>query len=368
MILLNDYLQEGGQAEMPDARSEEYRYSRIIQSLHGASVDIKASASAPALTWKTDYIFAHGSSVPPLPGCKFSQLDSIFARGKNYFKDTLLTKSDHVCQLELDNKRPNIDLTFFSTGHMLNASKVHVRVRQGVQAQLNLHTLCEDGSVLFPFIFVELEERSKLEVFYWPQSQHNEGILCPWIEAIAQTDSQVIFHSFAKDITQQRLTFFGYLLGEKSDISLHSSFHLEEESSADMYVRIFHESANSTSNQYINAVTLDSAGMNFNGQIAASPTAKQILAYQMFKGLLLGEKSHITARPQLDIEYYDLACSHGVSIGGFTEEELFYLQSRGLDKKDIYPLLLYGFLSEPFTALDKEGQWRKEIKKELSIS
>ena len=370
MTSLASYLETAAKngAGMPDARSEEYRYSRIIQGLHDMSIDAEQSVKkAPESPWPSDHVF-HDTDHAGLPACKYSELHPVFRRSSNYFKDLLIAKNDSVLQLHLNENKPKLDLTFYAAKQGLNSTKIHIRVSKGQKAALHLHSMAEEGSLLFPIIFIEAEEESSLEIFYWPRPGHSKGVLCPWIEAATQADSQVQLFSFSKDLAMHRMTFFGYLLGEKSDISLHTSFYLDKNESSDFFVRIFHESPETTSNQSINSVALGSSNMNFNGQIAADKNARQILAYQMFKGLLLDEKAHITARPQLDIEYFDLACSHGVSIGGFTEEELFYLQSRGLKDKEIYPLLTYGFLSEPFAEMDKDGQWRTEIKKELSVS
>ncbi len=370
MTSLASYLETAAKngAGMPDARSEEYRYSRIIQGLHDMNIDPQASVQkTPQAPWHSDYIF-YDADHAGLPACQYHQLNPVFQRSSNYFKDLLMAKNDSILQLQLTENKPDLHLTFYAGKNSLNSTKVHIRVNKGQKTSLHLHSMAETGSLMFPIIFIEAEEESQLEIFYWPSAEHNQGVLCPWIEASTQNGSQVQLFSFSKDLAMHRMTFFGYLLGEKSDISLHTSFYLDKNESSDLFVRIFHESPESTSNQSINSVALGSSNMNFNGQIAADHNAKQILAYQMFKGLLLDEKAHITARPQLDIEYFDLACSHGVSIGGFTDEELFYLQSRGLKDKDIYPLLTYGFLSEPFADMDKDGEWRMQIKKALSVS
>ena len=48
--------------------------------------------------------------------------------------------------------------------------------------------------------------------------------------------------------------------------------------------------------------------------------------------------------PILLIDEYDTEAKHSAFIGKFNEQEVFYLQSRGIKKKDAYRLLLNGFL------------------------
>jgi Fe-S cluster assembly protein SufD len=42
-------------------------------------------------------------------------------------------------------------------------------------------------------------------------------------------------------------------------------------------------------------------------------------------------------------------CSHGAAVGQLDPEELFYLQSRGLDETDARNLLTYGFAADVLT-------------------
>jgi Fe-S cluster assembly protein SufD len=59
--------------------------------------------------------------------------------------------------------------------------------------------------------------------------------------------------------------------------------------------------------------------------------------------VLIGEKATINAKPQLEIFADDVKCSHGCTIGQLDEKALFYLQSRGIPKKEARALLLFAF-------------------------
>ena len=71
-----------------------------------------------------------------------------------------------------------------------------------------------------------------------------------------------------------------------------------------------------------------------------------------------------TIWPNLLIDNYDVISNHGAYIGKFSEEKIFYLMSRGINKSDAYKLLLNSFLiSSDSIELKKIERFINEIKK-----
>ena len=54
----------------------------------------------------------------------------------------------------------------------------------------------------------------------------------------------------------------------------------------------------------------------------------------------------MNSNPQLEIYADDVKCAHGSTTGALDEEALFYLRSRGIDRKSASSLLIRGFVSE----------------------
>lgn len=342
----------------PSVKGEEYRYSSVLPLIEALS----PVQDAPALDipWKSDILFKGGFSVEG-PSRKFSELPAEFHLYKNYFKDASLALDSGVKEIVFP-KEDEFHITFASGKNGVNAQKTYVHVPAGRRVQLYVHAASGENSLMMPQIYLDAQEDSHIELIFTADKKYNRGVLSPFFEMLSQKNAHTSFQYMSEGLAAQRLNFMGYVRGEGSHIDLRTGFYLKQNESADLYVRIFHHGADSTSNQIIKAVTLDEAQMNFNALIYASPEAKNIYAYQKLTGMLLGEKSRIFARPQLDIEYYELACSHGVSIGGFDPEELFYAQSRGIPAKDVYPMLLYGFFCEPFVGMPLEARWTAQIK------
>ena len=57
------------------------------------------------------------------------------------------------------------------------------------------------------------------------------------------------------------------------------------------------------------------------------------------KGLILGEKSSINAKPILIIDCDDVHASHGCAIGTVDDNEIYYLMSRGLTKDEAMKII-----------------------------
>ena len=72
--------------------------------------------------------------------------------------------------------------------------------------------------------------------------------------------------------------------------------------------------------------------------------------------LLLGEHAHIDAVPILEIENNEVQCSHGVTIGSISDEQLFYLQARGIFIEDAKKMLLLGFFDRMLISMGELGK------------
>lgn len=71
-----------------------------------------------------------------------------------------------------------------------------------------------------------------------------------------------------------------------------------------------------------------------------------------------------TIKPNLFIDNYDVISNHAAYIGKFRDEVIFYLMSRGIDRKKCYELLIYGFLiSDDSIDKNKIEKFVDEIKK-----
>jgi Fe-S cluster assembly protein SufD len=109
---------------------------------------------------------------------------------------------------------------------------------------------------------------------------------------------------------------------------------------------VHHATPNCESFQDYKGIFSDNATGVFNGKIFVEKEAQKTNAFQKSNNILLGNKSTINAKPQLEIFADDVKCSHGCTIGQLDETALFYMQPRGIPKKEAKALLMYAFTSE----------------------
>lgn len=70
------------------------------------------------------------------------------------------------------------------------------------------------------------------------------------------------------------------------------------------------------------------------------------------------------SKPQLEIFADDVKCSHGATTGQLSEQELFYLRSRGIDKEFARTMLLQAFAGDVIDTV-KDDHLRVKLEQKL---
>ncbi len=140
------------------------------------------------------------------------------------------------------------------------------------------------------------------------------------------------------------------LNGELSHCDLHGIYALNNEDHIANYTLIDHKAAHTTSDQLYKGLLNDSSHGVFNGRILVRKNSQQINSHQLNRNLLLSDKSKVDTKPQLEIYADDVKCAHGATTGQLTDDELFYLMTRGISKKRAKEILSLAFIA---SAIDK---------------
>ena len=97
----------------------------------------------------------------------------------------------------------------------------------------------------------------------------------------------------------------------------------------------------------------------FNGAISVPRDAQRTNAAQLSRNLLLSGRARVDTKPELEIVADDVRCAHGATVSQLQDDELFYLQSRGIAAADATALLLRGACQEVIAQLPAAAQaWR----------
>lgn len=126
-------------------------------------------------------------------------------------------------------------------------------------------------------------------------------------------------------------------------------------------IRTNHRAHNGLSYVYNVGVAVDNANILFDTTGSVEKNQEINDCRQLSKGIVIGENSKITERPILLIDNYNVSAYHGASIGKMSDEQLFYLMSRGIPKKEAFMLILNGLIA-PFLENISNGDKKIEVK------
>lgn len=137
---------------------------------------------------------------------------------------------------------------------------------------------------------------------------------------------------------------------------------ISEDQFVDVHTIVDHMKPNCESYEWYKNITQDSSTAVFNGKIFVREDAQKTNAFQQNNNMLIGEKSAVYTKPQLEIFADDVKCSHGCTIGQFDDEALFYLRSRGIGEEKARTVLVHAFAFDVTTRFSNETV-RKHVEK-----
>ena len=169
---------------------------------------------------------------------------------------------------------------------------------------------------------------------------------------IARSAAKVAQHGQYKSVTASlggRLTRHDIQAiqeGDATHCELHGLAFLTDQQLSDTHSCMDHAKPHGTSDQIHKVVVGGRARAVFNGKIFVRQDAQKTAAEQLSRSLLLSERALVYTKPQLEIFADDVRCTHGATIGQIEGEELFYLQSRGVDPQTARQTLTFAFAGE----------------------
>lgn len=107
-----------------------------------------------------------------------------------------------------------------------------------------------------------------------------------------------------------------------------------------------HQAPHCNSNELYKGIFDEKSHGVFNGKVIVHKDAQKTDAFQANNNVLLSDSAQIDTKPQLEIFADDVKCSHGCTVGQLDEDAMFYLQSRGINKKEARAMLMYAFTND----------------------
>jgi Fe-S cluster assembly protein SufB len=148
-----------------------------------------------------------------------------------------------------------------------------------------------------------------------------------------------------------------YLLGEGAHGEILSIAFAGEGQHQDAGGKIIHAAPKTTSSIFSKSISKDGGRATYRGLLEVAKGASEAKSKVVCDALLLDPDSRSDTYPTIRIDEADANVGHEASVSKIGEEQLFYLQSRGLDEEEASKMIVNGFI-EPIA---------KELPMEYSV-
>ncbi|HWR94076.1 MAG TPA: Fe-S cluster assembly protein SufD [Flavobacterium sp.] len=240
-----------------------------------------------------------------------------------------------------------IEIMYFSTGNEANLlvqPRNLVIVGENAHVQIiERHQSLTENPVLTNSVTEIFAQKRAIVDYYKIQNDQLEANLIDNTYVSQKQESHVSVHtfSFGGNLTRNNLNFYHF--GERLTSTLNGITIIGDKQHVDHYTLVNHASPNCESFQDYKGIFSDRSTGVFNGKVFVEKEAQKTNAFQKSNNILLSDKATINAKPQLEIFADDVKCSHGCTVGQLDETALFYMQQRGIPKKEAKALLMYAF-------------------------
>ncbi len=349
---------------LPTEAEETADWQKTVESL----VDL--NGEHPLLVFVDDRL-VHLGGLENLPKGVTVQTLRVAAQEAN-----VVTLLGNVVPVD-ENKWTALQSAFWQNGVYIHAPKNAV-VPGVIQV---VHLTTKKGRGTFPRNLIIADANSQLSVLdlYVASDEVEEELHLGITEVMAAEGSQVsygVITNFPKQTTSywirrakaardSRVDFtvgelgegytigeFGSLLeGEGSSSNGHAVALGTGRAHMDLTAKMVHVAKFSQSDTSARGVMQGRADGVYRGVTHIQKGASGAVGEQSERLLMLSPKSRADAIPMLLIDENDVKCGHAASVGQISEEQLFYLMSRGISEAEAKRMVVWGFLDPVLAAL-----------------
>jgi Fe-S cluster assembly protein SufD len=373
---------------MPSPETEEWRYTDITD-LDLDFEPFAAGGAADSLDQVPEDLLAAAGDVGERAGLAIQRnsevmtvhLDPALERGGVIFAglDRATALHPDLVERHLHSLVPT-DRTRFTALHAaFRTGGTFLHVPAGVRVSLPLQTLTfleADGAAVFPHTLIVADDGAEVTFIDRYVSPHlNRALSDAVVEIVAGTGSRVRYvalqewgdgvHHFSvqravvgrdAELRTLGVAFGGTLARAEAESLLEGDGGSSEMlglyfGDADQHIdhrSIQDHVGNQTSSDLLYKGALQgSSRAIYTGTVVIRKGAHRCNAYQTNRNVLLSDTAKAHSVPNLEILTNDpVRCGHAASVGPVSEDELFYLQSRGISPAEAERLIVTGFFRE----------------------
>ena len=275
--------------------------------------------------------------------------DGIFIR---FNKDQQVKQPITIVNFLTENKESNLSF------------RLHIHLAQNAKA--SIYMLHQPLKANIPFnllTHIQVEKNAQLELI--EKSQNNTlGLHQAFVEVKESGTFELKQINFTPKLFRGDYTV--KLKEMFADAKLYGINITQDQNQTHFFAEVQHLEEETTSYQQIKNMSFDHSRTSFEGKIFVDAKAQKTKAYQLNQNLVLSEKAANFSKPNLQILADDVKASHGATFAKLDEEELFYLQSRGVSEKEAKTMLTKSFVFE-FLDLIENQDLKAELDQEINL-
>ncbi len=191
-------------------------------------------------------------------------------------------------------------------------------------------------------ILLNAQENSTVKFAHLDQS--NADYFFASQRNIVERDAKIAFGHAWLGGEKARLLNVSRLKGQGASVEQREIVFANHQQEFDYKSTTLHEATDCSSHTLFKAVVDHEAQTVFDGMIKVLPNAQRTNALLEAHGILLSNTAKCNNIPGLEIEANDVKCTHSASVHPIEEEQLFYLESRGIARQQAKKMIIVGFL------------------------
>ena len=144
------------------------------------------------------------------------------------------------------------------------------------------------------------------------------------------------------------------LMGDDSEGRFYSVALTHNKMQADTGTKMIHLGRNTKSTILSKGISSNESLNGYRGQVTVGRRATNARNYTQCDSLLIGDRTRIRTVPVIEVGNSSSIVEHEASTSRLSEEQFFYLQSRGIDMEKAISLVVNGFCHKVFKELPLE--------------
>ena len=196
-------------------------------------------------------------------------------------------------------------------------------------------------------------KNAKLDL-YCLEETHNKNTRVSNVYIEQQANSRVNHNviTLHNGVTRNKLNLD--LVGEGAECSCNGCVIADKKQHVDNNTLITHHVSHCTSNELYKYVLDDESTGAFAGRVLVKKDAQKTTSQMTNQNLTATKQARMYTQPMLEIYADDVKCAHGSTVGQLNDAALFYMQQRGISRKEARLLLQNAFINEVIDHMELE--------------